>query len=144
MSSRSVRPDLEPATAAPPRFHGLLKAATAFLATCMLLQGVTAGQLLDGAENGRDVHEAASGVVVAAVLVAVVAALLVRRAGGSARPLLMSLVTAVLVGVQVALGSGGETALHVPLGVALMGGGAALVTQVWGRSGGRAEDAASA
>ena len=51
MSSPSARTAAarEPAASVPPRFYGLLKASTAFVAACMLLQGITAGQLLDGA-----------------------------------------------------------------------------------------------
>ncbi|MFI0486198.1 hypothetical protein [Actinomadura sp. 9N215] len=120
------------AASGPPRFYGLLKAATAFLATTLLLQGITAGQLLDGAENGGEIHRSTSGVVIVALLVTITAAILVRRGGGSARPLATSLVTAVLTLVQFALGDSGDTAVHVPLGVALMGGGAALAAQVWG------------
>ncbi|MEU8796071.1 hypothetical protein [Spirillospora sp. NPDC048819] len=119
------------AASAPPRFYGLLKASAAFLATAMLVQGITAGQLLDGAENGLEMHRGTTGVVIVALLVTIVAALLVRRGGGSARPLAGSLVAAVLTGAQMALGNSGETAVHVPLGVALMGIGTALVTQVW-------------
>ncbi|WP_026401447.1 hypothetical protein [Actinomadura rifamycini] len=70
----------EPAASVPPRFHGLLRASTAFVAACMLLQGITAGQLLDGAEHGSEIHRNASGFLVAALLVTIAAAILVRRA----------------------------------------------------------------
>ncbi|MGH3244558.1 MAG: hypothetical protein ACRDNL_29600 [Spirillospora sp.] len=131
MSSQSVNAATEPATSAPPRFFGLLKASAALLATAMLIQGITAGQLLDGADNGSEMHRTTSGIVVLALLVTIVSAFLVRRGGGPARPLATSLVTTVLVIVQYALGDSGETAVHVPLGVLLMGGAAALAAQVW-------------
>ncbi|WP_217711649.1 hypothetical protein [Actinomadura sp. NAK00032] len=99
----------------------------------MLVQGITAGLLLDGAENGSEIHRTTSGIVVAALLVTIVAATLVLRGGGSARPLATSLVTAALTLVQFALGDSGETAVHVPLGVALMGAGTALTAQAWSR-----------
>ncbi|MEV5827050.1 hypothetical protein AB0L25_15855 [Spirillospora sp. NPDC052242] len=139
MSSPSARTAAarEPAASVPPRFYGLLKASTAFVAACMLLQGITAGQLLDGAENGSEIHRNASGILVVALLVTIVAAFLVRRGGGSVRPLVAALATAVFTVVQFSLGENGATAVHVPLGVALMGSGAALVAQVWGRRDGR-------
>lgn len=126
----------EPAAApAPPRFYGLLKAASAFVATCMLLQGVTAGLLLDGADNGGELHRDTAGILSAALVVTIVAAILVRYGGGSIRPLVAVLATTVLTVVQYSLGESGSTVVHVPLGVALMGSGTALVAQVWGRSG---------
>lgn len=135
MSSPTANEALTPTTSAPPRFYGLLKASAAFLATAMLIQGITAGQLLDGAENGLEIHGTTSGIVIIAILVTIVAAILVRRGGGSSRYLTTSLAAAVFTGIQIALGNNGETAIHVPLGVALMGSGAALVTQVWSQRG---------
>lgn len=133
MPSPTAHAVREPAASAPPRFYGLLKAAAAFLATAMLIQGITAGLLLDGAENGGETHRTTSGIVVLALLVTVVAAILVRRGGGSARPLATGLIMIVLTLAQFALGENGDTAVHVPLGVALMGGAAALTAQVWSR-----------
>jgi hypothetical protein len=37
----------------------------------------------------------------------------------------------VLIGVHFVVGSSGNLAVHVPLGVALFGAGAVLVAQVW-------------
>lgn len=133
MPSSTAHAVREPAASAPPRFYGLLKAAAAFLATAMFIQGITAGLLLDGAENGGEIHRTTSGIVILALLVTIVAATLVRRGGGSARPLATGLIATVLTLAQYALGENGDTAVHVPLGVALMGAGAALATQVWSR-----------
>ncbi|OLT10570.1 hypothetical protein BJF79_25770 [Actinomadura sp. CNU-125] len=135
MSSRSAQAAFEPAVSSPPRFYGLLKASTAFLATTMLIQGITAGLLLDGTENGGEIHRSTSSIVIVALVITITAAILVRRNGGPIRPLATCLVTTVLTLVQYALGENGSAAVHVPLGVALMGGATALAVQVWGQRG---------
>lgn len=117
--------------AAPPRYFGLMKATTVFLAVALLVQGITAGQLLSN-EDGRQLHEATGSVVTVALVLQIIAALLVWRAGrGSAQYLGFSALLLVLTGVQFVVGSNGNVAVHVPLGVALFGAGAVLVTRVW-------------
>ncbi|ONI77941.1 hypothetical protein ALI144C_31575 [Actinosynnema sp. ALI-1.44] len=122
-----------PSSACPerPRFFGLMKATTVFLAAALLVQGITAGQLLS-TEDGRQLHHATGPLVTVAMALQIIAAFLVWKAGrGSARYLVASALMMVLVAVQFVVGGSGNLAVHVPLGVALFGGAAALVTQVW-------------
>ncbi|WP_433333467.1 hypothetical protein [Spirillospora sp. CA-294931] len=126
--SGSTKP---PSPALPPRFFGLMKATSVFLAVALLTQGITAGQLMSD-EDGAQLHHATSGVVSFALLLQAVAALLVWRAGrGSWRYLAVTLLLMVFTSVQFLVGSSGDVAVHVPLGVALFGAGAVLVAQVW-------------
>lgn len=114
-----------------PKFFGLLKASTVFLAATLLVQGITAGQLLSG-EGGSSVHHATGPFVTVAMVVQLVAALLVWRVGrGSARYPAISAILLVLIGVQFVVGGSGDLAVHVPLGVALFGASTVLVAQVW-------------
>ncbi|GAA2631765.1 hypothetical protein SMC26_21805 [Actinomadura fulvescens] len=117
--------------AAPPRFFGLMKATSVFVAVTMLVQGITAGQLLSN-EDGRGLHEVMGSLVTISLLLQIIAAVLVWRVGrGSARYLGFSALLLVLTSLQFAVGTNGNVAVHVPLGVALFGGGAVLVTRVW-------------
>ncbi|MFD5248162.1 hypothetical protein ACFWIW_26730 [Amycolatopsis sp. NPDC058340] len=114
-----------------PRFYGLLKASTMLLAATLLVQGITAGQLLSGG-GGSSVHHATGPLVTVAMIMQIVAALLVWRVGrGSARYPAVSAVLLVLTGVQFVVGGSGDLAVHVPLGVALFGMSTVLVAQVW-------------
>ncbi|MBT2212078.1 hypothetical protein [Actinomadura sp. NEAU-AAG7] len=115
-----------------PRFFGLLKATTLFLATALLTQAITAGLLLSN-EGPRDLHHTTAAVVSFAMVLQFVAALLVWRVGhGSARYLVVTVSMVLLISVQFIVGAGGDVAVHVPLGVALFGAGAVLVARVWG------------
>ncbi|KAB2339335.1 hypothetical protein [Actinomadura rudentiformis] len=119
--------------ALPPRFFGLMKATTAFLTTALLVQGITAGQLMAN-EDGSQLHQTTGGVVTFALILQITAALLVWRVGrGSGRYLAVTALLFVLTSVQFAVGSNGTVAVHVPLGVALFGAGAVLMAQVWTR-----------
>ncbi|MFF4238863.1 hypothetical protein ACFYYL_23565 [Actinomadura geliboluensis] len=114
-----------------PRFFALMKASTVFLSTALLVQGITAGQLLsDG--GSRQLHDATSPAVTVAMVLQLIAALLVWRAGRG--PVLYPAVSAlllVLISVQFLVGGSGDLAVHVPLGVALFGASAVLTAQVW-------------
>ncbi|GAA3466471.1 hypothetical protein [Nonomuraea roseola] len=117
--------------ALPPRFFGLMKATTLFLAAALLTQAITAGQLLSNG-GSRQLHHATGGAVSAALVLQIIATLLVWRAGhGSARYLVVSASMVLLTGVQFVVGASGDVAIHVPLGVVLFGAGAVLVAQVW-------------
>ncbi|TDD21578.1 hypothetical protein [Nonomuraea diastatica] len=131
--SSSVKPPF-PAHAehAPlPRFFGLMRATTLFLAATLLMQAFTAGQLLSN-EGGRQLHDAAGGAVSVALVLQVIAAFLVWRVGHeSVRYLVVSASMVPLTGVQFVVGASGDVAIHVPLGVALFGAGTVLAAQVW-------------
>ncbi|MFI7650993.1 hypothetical protein ACIBTZ_33765 [Micromonospora sp. NPDC049460] len=114
-----------------PRFFGLMKASTVLLAAALLVQGITAGQLLSS-EGDSQLHDATGPFVTVAMVLQIIAALLVWRAGhGSLRYLAASAVLLVLIGIQFVVGGSGKLAVHVPLGVALFGASAVLVAQVW-------------
>ena len=114
-----------------PRFFGLMKASTGFLAAALLVQGITAGQLLSN-EGGRQLHHATGPIVTVAMVLQIIAALLVWRTGrGSARYLAASALLMVLISVQFVVGGSGNLTVHVPLGVALFGASAVLAAQVW-------------
>ncbi|SCL44950.1 hypothetical protein GA0070606_0529 [Micromonospora citrea] len=116
---------------APPRFFGLMKASTVILAAALLVQGITAGQLMSS-EDGSQLHDATGPVVTVAIVLQIIAALLVWRAGrGSARYPAVSALLFLLISVQFVVGGSGNLAVHVPLGVALFGASAVLVAQVW-------------
>ncbi|MFE6777141.1 hypothetical protein [Streptomyces sp. NPDC057702] len=138
-------PTTPPAPARPgpgraPRFFGLMKATTAFLATSLLVQGITAGQLMSSAD-GKSLHHATGPLVTAALVLQTLAAVLVWRADRrTVRYLVVTLVLLVLTSVQFVAGGNGDVALHVPLGVALFGAGAVLMTQVWTARPARAAD----
>jgi cytochrome b len=108
-----------------------MKASTVILAAALLVQGVTAGQVLSN-EDGSQLHQATGPIVTVAMVLQIIAALLVWRAGhGSARYLAVSALLFVLVSVQFVVGGNGNLAVHVPLGVALFGASAVLVAQAW-------------
>ncbi len=86
----------------------------------VLLQAVTAGQLLSG--GGKALHGMGAGGVHAAGLLLLIVGVLVWRPGrGPGRPALASLAVLLLGFVQSATGGSGATALHVPLGMTIMG-----------------------
>lgn len=102
-------------------------------AVAVLVQAVSAGQLISGGSSGM--HAAGAGAVHLLQLLTFVAAVLVWRPGrGPAWPAVASLVAMLLGFVQSALGGSGATAVHVPLGMALFGITVWLVTWAW-RSG---------
>ncbi|MER7506575.1 hypothetical protein AB0L05_40800 [Nonomuraea pusilla] len=108
-----------------------MKATTLFLAAALLMQAITAGQLLSN-EGGRQLHDATGGAVSIALVLQVIAALLVWRVGhASARYLVVSTSMVLLTGVQFVVGASGDVAIHVPVGVVLFGAGTVLVAQVW-------------
>ncbi|WP_143226927.1 hypothetical protein [Actinomadura mexicana] len=112
-----------------PRFFGLMKATTVFLAAALLTQGITAGQLLSNADGGQ-LHRTTGGVLAFALVLQAIAALLVWRVGhGSGRYPAVTALLFVFVGIQFMVD--GNVAVHVPLGVALFGAGAVLTARVW-------------
>lgn len=101
-------------------------------AFAILLQAVTAGQLLSGNSAMRAVHGAGAGLVLLLALAQLVAAVLIWRPGrGSARLLGPSVGIVVAVLVQAVAGAAHVRELHVPLGVLMFGGSLALMRQLW-------------
>ncbi|GGP15451.1 hypothetical protein LDL08_25420 [Nonomuraea glycinis] len=98
----------------------------------ILVQAVTAGQMMSGAAGG--LHGAGAGAVHLLGLVQlVVAVLLWRPARGVGWPALVSLAVLLLGFVQSMLGGSGVVAAHVPLGMTLFGLSVWLVVWSWRR-----------
>lgn len=86
----------------------------------VLVQAVTAGQLLGGA--GSATHGMGAGAVHAAALILLIIGVLMWRPGrGPGWPALASLAILLLGFAQSATGGSGAVTLHVPLGMAIMG-----------------------
>ncbi|MEU7894883.1 hypothetical protein AB0B45_18740 [Nonomuraea sp. NPDC049152] len=86
----------------------------------VLVQAVTAGQLLSG--GGKALHGMGAGAVHAAGLLLLIVGVLMWRPGrGPGGPALAALVILLVGFVQSATGGSGVTALHVPLGMTIMG-----------------------
>ncbi|GAA3468630.1 hypothetical protein GCM10018965_031830 [Nonomuraea roseola] len=102
------------------RFLTPFKIFTAVNVVAVLLQAFTAGQLLGGA--GSAMHGTGAGAVhVAGLLLLVTGVLMWRPGRGPGWPALASLAILLLGFVQSATGGSGAVALHVPLGMAIMG-----------------------
>ena len=102
------------------------------LAVSLLAQVIFAGLFLDGHDAWRDWH-AANGMVLLPLLalVQVVLAVVVWRPGrGPGWPAIASVGLLVAILLQIAMGQAGLLAVHVPLGVAIVG----LVGTLLGRT----------
>lgn len=106
------------------------KILIALSGVAVLVQAVSAGQLLSGGSSG--LHAAGAGAVHLLQLLTFVAGILVWRPGrGPAWPALASLVAMLLGFVQSAVGGSGAVIVHVPLGMALFGITVWLVVWSW-------------
>jgi len=106
-----------------------LSAVLGLLAAAAFAQAAFAGLFLDGSPAWRDWH-ALNGMVLLPLLAlvqAVLAVLAWRPGGGPGRLALAGLGLLLAVVVQSVLGSGGRLAVHVPLGVAILGLAGALL-----------------
>jgi hypothetical protein len=93
------------------------------LAVLVFAQAAFAGQFLDGNEGWRDWH-ATNGMLVLPLLalVEVVLAVLVWRSGGRPGWIALASVGLLLaIFIQAGMGRNGQLAVHVPLGVAILG-----------------------
>ncbi|RSM77704.1 hypothetical protein DMH04_34925 [Kibdelosporangium aridum] len=103
----------------------VLRTTAVLFLLAVLGQAVLAGQFVTGDTGFLEMHEINSTVVAVASIVWVVASLVLRA------PLRMTLagVAAFLAtGAQIGLGHGRDLGLHIPLGVALLGAGIALIS----------------
>ncbi|MFI7447350.1 hypothetical protein ACIBQX_07605 [Nonomuraea sp. NPDC049714] len=108
------------------------KAVALLYMVAVLVQAVTAGQLLSGATGG--LHGVGAGAVLLLGLAQLVVAVLLWRPGrGAGWPALVSLAVLLLGLVQSMLGGSGAVAAHVPLGMALFGLSVWLVVWSWRR-----------
>ncbi|QYC43166.1 hypothetical protein Nocox_27870 [Nonomuraea coxensis DSM 45129] len=108
------------------------RAVTVLNALAVLAQGVTAGQLMSGA--GAGMHASGAGAVHVLGLALLVSAVLLWRPGrGAGWPALVSLGILLLGMVQSMLGGTGAVAVHVPLGMTLLGLSVWLMVAAWRR-----------
>jgi hypothetical protein len=109
-----------------------LRIVVSLQVVAILVQAVTAGQLLNGDDGMKDVHGTGASVVHLLGLVQVVLAVLWWRPGrGAGWPALASLVLLIAGFVQSAVGGNHNLAIHVPLGVSLLGLGVAIAVWAW-------------
>jgi hypothetical protein len=112
--------------------HLALRIFITLQAAAILFQGVTAGQLLNGTDSMKDVHASGAAAVHLTALVQLVLAILWWRPGrGAGWPALVSLLIALLGFVQSAVGGSHNLAVHVPLGMALLGVSVAILVWAW-------------
>lgn len=98
----------------------------------ILSQAATAGQFLGGDSAMRAMHGSGAMVVVGIALIQLIAAVLVWRPGhGKWWPAVVSLVLLLGGFVQTAVGESGNVAVHIPLGVALLGIAVWLASWAW-------------
>ncbi|NRQ40117.1 hypothetical protein HII36_51085 [Nonomuraea sp. NN258] len=108
------------------------KGVAALSMASVLVQAVTAGQLMSG--SGAGIHGAGAGAVHVLGLLQLVAAVLVWRPGrGAGWPALVALAVLLLGFVQSMLGGSGAITGHVPLGMAIFGLNVWLVVWAWRR-----------
>lgn len=108
------------------------KAVALLNALAVLVQAMTAGQLMSG--GGAGAHGMGALAVHVLGLALVVAAVLMWRPGrGAGRPALVALAVLVLGFVQSMLGGSGAVAAHVPLGMGLFGLSVWLLVWSWRR-----------
>ncbi|RJL34319.1 hypothetical protein [Bailinhaonella thermotolerans] len=107
-----------------------LRSAITLQAALVLVQAVTAGQILTGAAAG--VHQTGATALHVVALVQLIAAVLLwRPGGGPGWPALASLVVMVAGFMQSATGGMGNLAVHVPLGMTVFGLAVALLVWTW-------------
>ncbi|MFC5063967.1 hypothetical protein [Actinomycetospora atypica] len=109
---------------------GVFRGVTVLHAAMTVVQPIAAGALLQASTVGLVVHRAVGGTLLLIAAVQVLAALLAWRPGGlPAWPIAVTAGLVVVETAQVALGATGVLAVHVPLGVVVVG--AAVGLAVW-------------
>jgi hypothetical protein len=109
---------------------GLFRVVVVLHAAMTITQAVAAGGILQASAVGLAVHQAVGGTVLLVAFVQVPLAVLAWRPGRlPAWPVGVSAALVVVEVAQVALGATGVLAVHVPLGVAIVG--AAVTLAVW-------------
>ena len=118
------------ASAVSPLVVTLLRALAALSVLMIVVQGVTAGEILSRSATAEALH--AGGAIVVHVLTgltAIAAFLVARATGGPWWPPVLAAVLFVVTFLQAALGSGGVMAVHVPLAMVVLAGSVWLL--VW-------------
>lgn len=124
----------EGAALAPSALTRALQVASTLSVLSIVVQGVTAGEILARSRSALVLH--ATGAIVLHVLtgLTVVAAFLVlRRDGGARWPTAIAAVVFVVGFVQAALGDAGVLAVHVPLALLLLVGAVVVAVSSFSR-----------
>lgn len=109
---------------------GLFRVVVVLHAAMTIVQAVAAGGLLQASTVGMVVHQAVGGTLLLVAVIQVPLAVLAWRPGRlPAWPIGVSAALLVVEVTQVALGATGVLAVHVPLGVAIVG--SAVTLGVW-------------
>ncbi|HZC25956.1 MAG TPA: hypothetical protein VE287_02965 [Actinopolymorphaceae bacterium] len=126
------RPDEAGSPARAPRAFQVLRILLTVLVAQILLQAITAGQLLAGTPGWRAVHAANAMLILLVALAQVIMAILIWRPGrGTPRLLGPTIGILVVIFIQASLGDSHNRTIHIPLGVLLFGGTAMLMRQLW-------------
>lgn len=124
------------ASAVSPAVVTLLRVLAALSVLMIVVQGVTAGEILSRSQTAAMLHSGGAIVVhVLTGLTAIAAFLVVRATGGPWWPPILAAVLFVVTFLQAALGSGGIMAVHVPLAMICLVGAVWLL--VWSFAAGR-------
>jgi hypothetical protein len=116
----------------------LFKAVVTLHAAMTITQAIAAGGVLQASTLGLIVHQAVGGTLLLVAFLQVPAAVLAWRPGGlPAWPIGVCAALVVAEIAQVALGATGVLAVHVPLGVAIVGTAVALAVWAWRTPSGR-------
>ena len=119
-----------------------LRVTSAVLILTFLAQPITAGLFVTGRVSMLTLHDVGAALAMFVALIQIVAAILYRwPGGGSARPIVGSVITFVLIIAQMAVGSTRILWIHFPLGVLLLTGAVMNGMAAWrtpGKSGGTA------
>ena len=112
----------------------LLRAITTLVTLDGLAQAMFAGRFMAGSYDGLDAHSL-NGMIVAAGMLVMTACFAAAWRFGQAtgQTVLRCVALTVVSGVEIAVGHKEILAVHVPLGVALIAGLAAMTVQVWAR-----------
>ncbi len=109
----------------------IARATSATLAILALAQAALAGSFLGGQYNALMLHSVGARVTTVLSVVQVVVLVIVSRTGGPRWPIGVGALVTILFVAEFASGELRLTALHVPLGVLLIGGILQLTASVW-------------
>jgi hypothetical protein len=113
-----------------------LRIVTSLQVLAIIMQAVTAGQILNGADGATGVHGAGAGAVHLLGVIQVIVAVLYWKPGrGTGWAAVTSLVLLVAGFAQSAMGDSHNLAVHIPLGVGLLALATTIAVWAWAIAG---------
>lgn len=109
----------------------LLRLSLTIHTACVLAQPIFAGRYLDGNYDALGVHSLNGSILPASGMVVGAAALAFWIAGGAGRPVVVFACLWLAEGLQIGMGQSRVLAIHLPLGVAIVGVAVWLTVWVW-------------